>query len=146
MHTSVAYVPVREERFRSEACACDRLQLPLTAEGRSRLVRFLRAGGDTDKFGSEVVAPDAEERYAGLLALLADGSHLALPELLEGSSYQEWFGSSRVRQVVDAREESPPIVDPVAATDGKYWWIFFLHKKQATSLLVVKAISSQLSE
>jgi hypothetical protein len=122
------------------------LTLPLDDAGRTRLLRFIRAGGDTDRIGSEVVAPDAEERYAGLLALLADGSHLALPELLEGSSYQQWFGNSRIRQVIDAREESPPIVDPVAASDGKYWWIFFVHKKQATSLLVVKALSSQLSE
>ena len=144
--TSVAFVPVREERFRSESCACDRLQLPLSPEGRARLVRFFRAGGDTDKIGSEVVVPDAEERYAGLLALLADSRHLSLPEVLDGSSYSEWFGSSRIRQVIDAREESPPIVDPVAASDGKYWWIFFVHKKQAVSVLVVRALSSQLSE
>jgi hypothetical protein len=144
--TSVAYVPVREERFRSEVCGCDRLRLPLSDDDRKRLVRFLRAGGDTDRIGSEVVVPDAEDRYGGLLALLADRERLTLPELLEGTFYSTWFGDVRIRQVIDAREESPPIMDPVAATDGKYWWIFYLEGKKAQHLLVVKALPTRAPE
>jgi hypothetical protein len=54
----VAYVPVREARFRSETTKTERIQLPLTAESRERLLTFFRAGGDTDRIGGEVVDPE----------------------------------------------------------------------------------------
>jgi hypothetical protein len=41
-----------------------------------------------------------------------------------------------LRQVIDAREESPPAISPVAVGDGRYWWIFYQHQKRLVELLV----------
>jgi hypothetical protein len=136
----VAYVPVREARFRSEATKQDRLQLPLTPESRERLLAFLRAGGDTDRLGQEIVDPEAERRYAPLLDLLADPRTLTLANLTEKGTYRAWFPGPVVRQVIDAREEAPPAIDPVAVTDGRYWWVFFPRHQELKELLVIKAI------
>ncbi len=142
----VAFVAVREARFRSELATKDRLQLPLTAEERRRLMEFLRAGGDTDRIGGEIVDPQAEERFSPLLDRLSDQRYLALEDITEHDTYDPWFCKERIRQVVDAREESPPAIDPVAATDGQYWWVFYHHKKQLKWLLVVKTIPKRPSE
>lgn len=142
----VAFVAVREARFRSEMKSEDRLQLPLTAEERQRLMAFLRAGGDTDRIGTEVVDPEAEKHFSPLLDRLSDKQYLALEDITERDTYGRWFCGQRLRQVVDAREESPPIIDPVAATDGRYWWIFYHHKKELKWLLVVKTIPKRPSE
>jgi hypothetical protein len=136
----VAYVPVREARFRSETTKTERIQLPLSAESRERLLRFFRAGGDTDRIGSEVVDPEVEKRYAPLFDLLSDPQNLALEELTEKETYRSWFQGPAIRQVIDAREESPPVIDPVAVTDGKYWWVFYHRHKRLAQLLVIKAI------
>ncbi|MBI1788411.1 MAG: hypothetical protein HYR60_12790 [Acidobacteria bacterium] len=138
----VAYVAVREARFRSEVKAA--VPLPLTSDSRERLLKFLRAGGDTDRIGSEDVEPDAAKRYLPLLDLLSDPANLALENLTEKGTFQRWFPGRRIRQVIDAREESPPALDPVAVTDGKYWWIFTHHQKKLSTLLVVKAIPRQI--
>ena len=140
---TVAYVPVREARFRSELTAQDRLALPLSEPDRARLLAFLRAGGDADKIGTDVVLPDAMNAYGSLLARLSDGSRLALSDLTESSAYDGWFGKVRIRQVIDAREESSPIIDPVAASDGRFWWIFYVHHGRLSGLLVVKALADR---
>jgi len=136
----VAYVPVREARFRSEATKQERVQLPLTAESRGRVLKFLRAGGDTDRFEQDIADPEAESRYAPLLDLLAVPRNLTLADLTEKATYRAWFQGPMIRQVIDAREEAPPAIDPVAVTDGKYWWVFFHRQKELRELLVVKAI------
>lgn len=110
----VAYVPVREARFRSEATKQERIQLPLTAESRERVVRFLRAGGDTDRLDEDIADPEVEARYAPLLDLLADPRNLTLADLTEKETYRAWFRGPVIRQVIDAREEAPPAIDPVA--------------------------------
>jgi hypothetical protein len=143
---TVAYVPIREARFRSEITAQDRLSLPLTAADKDRLMAFLRAGGDTDKVGMEVVLPDVPRKYGTLLTRLADEAHLSLTDLTEGTAYNEWFGDLRIRQVIDAREESPSVIDPVAVSDGRFWWIFYVQHRRLTGLLVVKAIPDRPSE
>jgi hypothetical protein len=140
----VTYVAVREQRFRSEVKPGDRIKLPLTVESRDRLLKFFRAGGDTDRIGTEIVDPEAEKRYAPLLDLLSDSQNLALEGLTEKHIFRKWFSGPLIRQVVDAREESPPIIEPVAVTDGKYWWIFYPHQKRLTELLVVKAIPAKM--
>ncbi len=142
--SQVAYVPVREARFRSEATRQERLQLPLTAESREYMLKFLRAGGDTDRLGQEVADPEAESRYAPLLDLLSDARNLTLADLTEKATYRAWFQGPVIRQVIDAREEAPPAIDPVAVTDGKYWWIFFHRHRELRELLVVKAIPKTL--
>jgi hypothetical protein len=140
----VAYVPVRETRFRSETTKTKRIQLPLTAESRGRLLTFFRAGGDNDRIGGEVVDPEAEKRYAPLLDLLGDPRNLALEDLTEKDTYRSWFQSPAIRQVIDAREESPPVIAPVAVTDGKYWWVFYHRHKRLAELLVIKAIPREM--
>lgn len=141
----VAYVPVRESRFRSEVTSQERIRLPLTAELRERLLKFFRAGGDTDRIGRDIADPEAETRYGPLLDLLSDPQHLALADLTEKDTYKAWFQGQAVRQVIDAREESPPTIDPVAMTDGKYWWVFFHRRRALTELLVIKALPSHMA-
>lgn len=140
----VTYVPVRETRFRSEVTRAERIQLPLVAESRARLMAFFRAGGDTDRVGREIIDPDAQTRYPPLLDLLSDRQNLAVEELTEKETYRKWFVGPVIRQVIDAREDSPPAIDPIAVTDGKYWWIFYHRRKHLTELLVIKAIPRTL--
>jgi len=142
--TPVTYVPVREARFRSEVARAERIQLPLGAESRAKLMAFFRAGGDTDRIGQDLIDPEAPTRYPPLLDLLSDPKNLAMEELTEKDTYRKWFGGRAIRQVIDAREESPPAIDPIAVTDEKYWWIFYHRRKQLTELLVIKAIPRTL--
>lgn len=136
----VAYVPVREARFRSEVTQSERIKLPLDEQTRSRLIGFLSAGGDNDRIGVELVDPDAVSHYTPLLEMLSNANNLSLEDLTEKHTFMNWFSDVVVRQVIDAREESPPLIDPVAVTDGKYWWIFYHHHKKLAELLVIKAI------
>lgn len=140
----VAYVTVRESKFRTEVNRSDRLKLPLSVEARERLLRFFKAGGDTDRIGREIADPEAEKRYTQLLDMLSDPGNLALENLTEKQTFKNWFSKPPIRQVVDAREEAPPAIDPVAVTDDKYWWIFYHHQKKLVELLVVKAIPTRL--
>jgi hypothetical protein len=137
------YVAVREARFRSEVSRDDRISLPLDEGSRKRLITFLKAGGDKDKIGMEIVDPDAESHYTPLLDLLSDPDKLNLEDLTERQTYKSWFSDGIVRQVIDAREDSPPVIDPVAVSDGKYWWIFYHRHKKLTELLVVKGIPAK---
>lgn len=134
------YVAVREGRFRSELSRDDRISLPLDEVSRNRLIAFLKAGGDKEKIGMEIVDPDAERYYTPLLDLLSDPDKLNLEDLTEKRTFESWFSDGVVRQVIDAREDSPPVIDPVAVSDGKYWWIFYHRHKKLTGLLVVKEI------
>jgi hypothetical protein len=116
------------------------LSLPLSKADREWLIAFLRAGGDKDRIGTDAVAPDADSRYRQLLALLSDEDYLSLGCITDDGTYSAWFGRSLVRQVIDAREDSPPAIDPVAVTDGTYWWIFRVQHRRLSSLLVEKDI------
>lgn len=136
----VSYVTVREAKFRTEVSKTDRLKLPLNNESRERLLRFFKAGGDTDRIGSEIADPEAEKRYAPLLDKLSNPQNLTLEDLTEKQTFKQWFSRRPTRQVIDSREEAPPAIDPVAVTDDKYWWIFYQHQKKLVELLVVKAI------
>jgi hypothetical protein len=132
----VRYVPVREARFRTETARSERLQLPLTTAGREKLLGFLRAGGDSDRVGNTVVDPASETRYRPLLDRLADSAPLTLDDLLEKRTLRTWLSGPVLRQVIDAREESPPAISPVAVGDGRYWWIFYQRQKRLVELLV----------
>src|SRR2546426_3734777 len=124
----VAYVTVREAKFRTEMSRTDRLKLPLNGESRERLMRFFKAGGDTDRIGREIADSEAEKRYAPLLDKLSDPQSLSLEDLTEKQTFRDWFSRRPIRQVIDAREEAPPAIDPVAVTDDRYWWIFYHHQ------------------
>jgi len=140
----VTYVTVREAKFRTEVNRSDRLKLPLSAESRERLLRFFKAGGDTDRIGRDIADPEAEQRYTPLLNKLSDPGNLSLEDLTEKQTFKLWFSKRPIRQVIDAREEAPPAIDPVAVTDNKYWWIFYHRQKKLVELLVVKAIPTQM--
>jgi hypothetical protein len=140
----VTYVTVREAKFRTEANRSDRLKLPLSIESRERLLRFFRAGGDTDRIGRDIADPEAENRYTPLLDKLSDPQSLSLEDLTEKQTFKNWFAKRPIRQVIDAREDAPPAIDPVAVTDDKYWWIFYHHQKKLVELLVVKAIPTTM--
>lgn len=140
----VPYVAVREAKFRSERTQSERIKLPLTIESRKRLIDFLKAGGDTSRIGSEIADPEAERHYAQLLNMLSDTRNLSLQDLTEKQTFKDWFPDIPIRQVIDAREDAPPIIDPVAVTDGKYWWIFYHRHKQLIELLVIKAIPHEI--
>ncbi len=114
----VPYVAVREAQVRQE------VKLPLDAARREQLLKFLRAGGNTDFLDEPPQDPAADPRYAPLLELLASPENLS-PEALTGGRYRAWFTGTPLRQVVDAREDAPPALDPpFAVTDGAYWWVF----------------------
>ncbi len=121
----VTYVTVREAKFRTEVSRTDRLKLPLNGESRERLLRFFKAGGDTDRIGS-------------------DPQNLSLEDLTERQIFKSWFAGRPIRQVIDSREEAPPAIDPIAVTDERYWWIFYHHQKKLVELLVVKAIPMRM--
>ena len=81
-----------------------------------------------------------------VLDRLSDGRFLALADITDRDTYGTWFCGPTIRQVVDAREKSPPTIDPVAVTDGRYWWIFYHQKKELKWLLVVKAVPTRPPE
>jgi hypothetical protein len=140
----VTYVAVPEGEFRTEKTKSDRIKLPLNAESREKLLKFLKAGGDANNVGLNIVDPQAEAHYSALLAALADPNNLALENLTSRQTFKRWFPKPPIRQVVDAREEAPAILEPVAVSDGKYWWIFYQHQKRLTELLVVKAVQASM--
>jgi len=140
----VTYVTVREAKFRTEVSRTDRLKLPLNGESRERLLRFFKAGGDTDRIGREIADPEAEKRYTPLLDKLSDPQNLSLEDLTERQIFKSWFAGRPIRQVIDSREEAPPAIDPIAVTDERYWWIFYHHQKKLVELLVVKAIPMRM--
>jgi hypothetical protein len=74
--------------------------------------------------------------YGPLLDRLADPAPLTLDDLLEKRTLRTWLSGPVLRQVIDAREESPPAISPVAVGDGRYWWIFYQRQKRLVELLV----------
>lgn len=127
----VPYVAVREAQVREE------VELPLTPPGRERLLNFLRAGGNQDFVGEPMQDPTADQRYVPLLELFASAENLT-PEDLSAGPYGAWFTAKPVRQVVDAREEAPPALDPpFAVTDGAYWWVFKRGDEDTFNRLIV---------
>ncbi len=133
----VPYVAVREKQVRQE------VELPLDAPRREQLLDFLRAGGNTDFIDEPPQDPTAETRYGPLLDVLASVENLS-PEKLTGGTYRAWFKEAPLRQVVDARDEAPPPLDPpYAVSDGAYWWVFKLgDEKTFNQLIVFKAIKA----
>ena len=131
-HSGQILIPVPPREFRSEGQAAERIQLPLPDDAaRTRLLTFLRAGGDSRKTkkGKPAVDPNPEARYGALLDLLGrKGSPaLTLDDLTKKPTFQRWFHGPVMWNVIDARDEAYPkdAVSPAAVTDGSYWWVFY---------------------
>jgi hypothetical protein len=150
----VAFVAVREAKFRCEGERGQRIKLPLTAESRERLMKFFRSGGVSDSV-STLVDPEAEKKYGPVLDSLGDNHNLTLGDDLSKHVFCEvavelcrnstrFAKRQSIRQVIDARETGPPKIDPVAVMDDSYWWVFSHSQVNGqhvfTELLVMKAI------
>jgi hypothetical protein len=119
----VPFVAVREEQLRSE-----RYPLPLTDEAKGQLLMYLAAGGD--KAGIDdgnlitVVYADAEQRWGGLLAALADPANADAEDLSNGT-YAKWLHGPPLHQVIDASVARPNnACPPSALTEERFTWIF----------------------
>jgi hypothetical protein len=136
------YVAVREAQFRTEESANDRIALPLDAASRERILKFIRAGGNTRAYGAGVVNPGADQHYAGLLDWL---SHDRTLDDLSSSELKPWFAAGPVFQVVDARERNALSDTQVAAmSDGFYWWVFYHPRsKHLDQLLVTRVVGAK---
>ena len=154
----VTYVAIREARFRCEGEQGARLQLPLTRESRDRMMAFFKNGGVNDGV-STLVDPEAEKKYGPVLDALSDSRNLVLGDDLSRHNFCDiaaelcrrtnlFAKRQTTRQVIDAREKSPPKIDPVAVMDDQYWWVFtsrqINHQNILTELLVTKAVARQV--
>jgi hypothetical protein len=144
-------VSVREAIHRSELARTNRIALPLTADRREFVLQFLRSGRNpTLEPDGTISDPEAEQEYAGLLNLLGNGS-LAVSNLVADqkfnatAAFKPWFPSAAVRQVIDAREEYVPAVQPYAFLDtqGRHWWVFYHRQKRLTHVLITRTSPSR---
>jgi len=150
----VIFVAVRESRFRCEGEHGERIKLPLSPESRERLLKFFKNNGDNLSV-STIADPDAERKYRGLLDALGDSRNLVLGDDMskhifcdvaaELCRHTSLFAKRQnIRQVIDAREKSPPKIDPITVNDEAYWWVFshhqVNHQNLLTEVLVMKAI------
>src|SRR5262249_16775362 len=130
----VTYVAVRESRFRCEGDQGARIKLPLSPESREQLMKFFRSKGDTLSV-STLADPDAERKYGDVVGWLADSPNLIVGDDLSKHVFCDvaaelcrhtnlFAGRQNIRQVIDAREKSPPKIDPIAVNDETYWWVF----------------------
>lgn len=129
--SGVPFVAVREALIRAE------VDLPLGPADRERLLGFLRAKGNQEFVGEPPQDPTADQRYGPLLDLLASPENLE-PADLTSPLYRPWFTGTPQRQVIDAREDAPPTLDPpFAMTDGPYWWVFKRGDEDTFNKLIV---------
>lgn len=139
-------VSVREGIHRSELAGTNRVELPLSADARTFVLKFLRSGRNPELDPDATISdPDAGERYAGLLDLL--GSDLVVSNLVADqkfdatAAFRPWFPAPALRQVIDAREDFVPARQPYAFLDasGKNWWVFYHRQKRLVQVLITRA-------
>jgi hypothetical protein len=149
------HVPVREAIYRSEVASTNRIALPLTAESRDFLLRFLRSGRNPAvESDATLVEPLAEQQYGQLLELLSRTECLAVTNLVADqrfsatATFKPWFPKHAVRQVIDAREDFVGTVQPYAFLDAqrKYWWIFYHRKSVLTFVMVTKPTATTIEK
>jgi hypothetical protein len=123
-----------------------RYTLPLDGPNRDELVQRLTYGlnerNRIDHLGAD---SDVKVSYEKSLGLLAEPNHL-LRKDLEDPRYKAWLSGPLLKQVVDARDPSPPddLHAPVAASDGRYWWIFYPDEHdRLTAVMAVKLNACQ---
>ncbi len=127
---SISFVTVREAAFRTGQIA-----LPLDAEGKKTLLSFLERGGDQTR--TDYVDAGASQFYDGLFDLLAQEDFLYAKNFRQeekidqvSDKLTQWFNKTIIYQLIDARQERPPVPSPICITDGQYWWIFYLQEMQ----------------
>lgn len=148
-HAPLSVAVVREQDFRIE-----RLPLPLTPSGRDAILSFLKAGGDRERIGRVLVDPGAEARWDGWLKLLQDEKFLVESNfrrdeksLKPAEALKPWFTESLTYQCVDATLKRPATVDPLALTDGTYWWILYRERVQGgTTFRMVGIVVTRVVE
>jgi hypothetical protein len=138
------YVVVREAQFRTEKATTDRIALPLDADGRDRLLKYLKAGGNSQLYGKGIADLNAEQHYRPLLQFLSRA--LTIDDLTR-PDVKKFFFAGPLYQIIDARERFALSDTQVAAmSDGSYWWIFYhATSKQLDHLLVTRAIGTKPS-
>ena len=138
------YVAVPQLQFRSDGP----LTLPLSTSERDALLVFFSHGGN--RFGADIV-PDADSAarrqaldsltVAANLIVRTTTTRAFCDIAAELCQHAALFRKQPVvRQVVDARDTRPPAIDPVAVSDGRYWWIFRRSAGRFTDLLVVRSM------
>jgi hypothetical protein len=150
--TTPPSVAVREAVHRSEQSSTNRVALPLTAETREFLVKFLASGRNPGLDADGTLAdPQATARFGGLLDLLSADT-LAVSNLIADAkfhaapAFKPWFPKPALRQVIDAREDFPPPLQPYAFLDvtGRHWWVFYHRQKRVTHVLVTRATPEKM--
>ena len=145
-------VAVREAVHRSELASTNRVALPLTPGTRAFVLEFLSSGRNPALGGDGTISdPEAGPRYAGLLDLLSGGSlavsnHLADQKFHAAPAFKPWFPKPALRQVIDAREDFTPPLQPYAFLDaaGRHWWVFYHRQKQLTHVLITRATPARI--
>lgn len=138
------YVVVREAQFRTEQSVSDRLSLPLDATNRERILRYLKAGGNTQLYGRGIADPGAEQHYNTVLQRL---SRPLTSDDLNSAELKKLFSRGPLYQIIDSRERFALSDTQVAAMfDGSYWWIFYhANSKTFDHLLITRAIGTKPS-
>jgi hypothetical protein len=143
VHRAQTIVAVPESRFRAEAAPHapppeNAYRLKLDAVDRASIERFLIAGGDLNNRGNTGAAPAGARDFKGLLQLLSDGS-LIYEDVLDRHALDKFVDHCQTGGLVDARMPSPPTSPPIVCASGPYYWIFYTHGHDLTSLMVFKA-------
>jgi hypothetical protein len=148
-------VAVREAQVRSPRCASEDQcsarthPLPLSADARTALLAFLKAGGNNDNIDdgqvTTIAYPEAEERWGKLLDKLQSAENLDHEDLTNGT-YQEWFSGAPIRQVIDAREEAPPSCAPRSLQNERFIWIFTCGEGDSLGGVLVQATPAKREE
>jgi hypothetical protein len=138
------YVVVREAQFRTEQSVSDRISLPLDARSRDRILRYLKAGGNTQLYGKGIADPGAEQHYNIVLQRL---SQPMTSDDLKSAELKKLFSRGPLYQIIDSRERFALSDTQVAAMfDGSYWWIFYhANSKTLDHLLITRAIGTKPS-
>jgi hypothetical protein len=139
-------IAMREQQFRSHDQA---VALPLTAEGRTEVARFLELGGN--RFGRNP-APDTQAAgHKQALDALTAAPNLAVRADIAASDFCAMAAAlcqaaplfrKRVAttQVIDARNRGPEVPEPIGVCDDEYCWVFHQESNRLTQLVVVRAV------
>jgi hypothetical protein len=114
----------------------------LDADGRDRVLRYLKAGGNSQLYGKGIADLNAEQHYRPLLQLL---SRPLTSDDLRNADLKKFFTAGPLYQVIDAREGFALSDTQVAAmSDGSYWWIFYhANSRQFDHLLITRNIGTK---
>jgi len=134
VHHAQTIVAVPEGRFRAEAAAHatppeNAYHLKLDAIDRTSIERFLIGGGAN---------PSGARDFKGLLQLLTDRAWV-YEDILDRHMFGKFVDRCQTGGLVDSRLPSSPISPPIVCASGSYYWIFYTHGHDLTSLMVFKA-------